>query len=302
MQKRLHSFFNFKCAISCLVATFISLSAWAQNEDTYAGIFLEGGINISSYKLKTFEDMLVNYNQTNASNLLSPLTSLSPGKTKYIGIGAFIGVKESGILEMIFTKAIPQESMVSATLKNGDRREFKLRYAPVEMNFDFIFNVNRKLLFGPTIGLQIQHAKLYSGFRYSNGTLSYGEDQHMNGIFTFRENLGMPLGLRLDYNIVDFLRLSFRANYSGLQWGIYDEKKPSLNPHRDEMMAKATGGSVYRDGYTRYGLQVENQPDGKGFIRADDNRDVSGGFAMARPMKGFQYTVSLKFNVKSWEF
>lgn len=302
MQTPLQTFLNSKFLVVYLASIIISFSASAQDEDTYAGVFIEGGINMSSYRLKTFDDMLLNYNQTNASNLLSPLTTLTPGKTKYIGIGAFIGVKESGVMELTFTKAFPQESMVSATLKNGDRREFKLRYAPVEMNFDFVFNLNRKLLFGPTIGLQIQHAELYSGFRYSNGSLSYGEDQHMNGIFTFRENLGMPLGLRLDYNIVKFLRLSFRANYSGIAWGIYDEEKPSLIPHRDEMMAKATGGSVYRDGYTRYGLQVENLPDGKGFVKADDNRDVSGGFAMARPMKGFQYTISLKFNVKSWEF
>ena len=293
---------SLKLGIIYLALGMSSFSASAQNEDTFAGFFIEGGINASSYRLKTFDDLLINYNTVNAGNLSSPLTSLSPGKTKFIGIGAFIGMKESGILEMTFTKAFAQESMVSATLKNGDRREFKLRYAPVEMNFDFVFNLNRKLLLGPTIGLQIQHGTLYSGFRYSNGGLSYGEDQHMNGIFTFREKIGMPMGLRLDFNIIESLRLSFRANYSGVTLGVYDDKKPSLNPHRDEMMAKATGGSVYRDGYTRYGLQVENMPDGKGAIIANDNRDVGGGFAMARPMKGMQYTISLKFNVKSWEF
>lgn len=287
--------------LSLILLLLLGFNGQAQNEndETIVGFFIEAGMSSSHYKLKTFETFRNNYNLVNAARLNGELGSLSPGMGTLIGFGGFIGVPDGGMFEVNIVKMLAQEQTVMATMKNGDRREFKLKYAPIESNFDILFAIKRYLLLGPTIGLQIQHATLYSGYRYQNGPLSYGEDQSLNGIFAFREKIGIPLGLRLDARILKVIRLSFKANYTGYSMGLFDESKRSLIPHRDEMMAKITGGSVYRDGYTQYALPIENPLDGQGSKKLLNNGDTEG-FALARPFRGFQYSLSLKLQLKSW--
>ncbi len=276
-------------------------AAQESQQTTIGGVFLEAGTDLPSYRLNTFETLVLKYNGTNSARLNTPLSGLSPGAGKVVGIGGFLEQEGWGMFELNFTQGFSREVQTKAVFKNGDAREFTIRYRPSEVNFALLFGGPRVYL-GFTSGLQTQKATLYSGFRYSNGPLSYGQDQPMNGIFEFRQNRVMNVGARLDIRLFKALRISARADYNGIDLTTEKpDENPSLVPHRDEMMAKASGGIVYRDGYTRYTLMEENPLDGQGYVPARSGEDGSGK-PIARAFKGWQYTATLKFTLKSWTF
>lgn len=277
-------------------AIVFSVSAGAQQQTKYpihAGFRLLGGGTYSLVKLQSYENFLPTYNAANASRLKTPLGNLRPGAGWCIGAEAYIGFVYFNFMQNY------SSANATATYKNGDSREFKLIYRPLDMNLDLMIP-GKKIDFGMAFGMEIQKARLYSGYRYNNGYLSYAEDQALNGIYRFRSNTRLNIGLRMDFKIAKWLHLSFRAERIGFWSKMLEGSstiKYNLIPHRDEMMGQASSGPVNIDGTLHYYLPENANDANNEYVYFVGN----GGYAFANTYKGWRFGLMLRFNLVDWK-
>lgn len=276
----------------------ISTMAFAQQQTKFnirAGFRVFGGGSYSLVKLNSYENFVGSYNTANASRLKTPLGNLRPGAGWCVGADGYIA--------FLYFNVIQNFSSASAksVLKNGDSREFLLKYRPLDLNFDLMIPGKKKFAIGFALGMELQKATLYSGYRYANGRLSYAEDQPLNGIYRFRNSTRINAGLRMDYKVSKWLVFSLRAERIGF-WAKLTEDvgfDPGYNlvPHRDEMMAGASSGPTNIDGTLHYYLPED--------VANANNEYVyfvgTGGNTFANTYKGWRFMLTLQLNLKTWK-
>jgi len=274
--------------------TLLSFSVGAQQQQQFpihAGFRVLAGGTYSLVKLESYENFLPTYNAANAGRLKSPLGNLRPGAGWCMGVEGYIGFVYFNYMQNYST------ATAVAKLKNGDSREFKLIYRPLNMNIDLMIP-GKKVDFGMALAMEIQKGRIYSGYRYNNGMLSYAEDQALNGIYRFRGNTRLNLGLRMDFKITKWMHLSVRAERIGFWSKMLESSTLSYNllPHQDEMMANASSGPINIDGTLHYYLPED--------VQNANNDDVyfvgNGGYTFANTYKGWRFGLLLRFNLVDW--
>jgi hypothetical protein len=276
------------------LTAIVSTSVFAQQAKfpVHAGFRVFGGGSYQFTKLDSYENFMPTYNAANASRLETPLGNLRPTTSYCWGAEGYIG--------FLFMNVIQNYSSASATatLKNGDSREFTLKYHPLDMNFDIMIP-GKKVSFGFALGMEIQKATLYSGYRYNGGFLSYAEDQPLNGIYSFRSNTRINAGLRMDFRVWKPVWLSFRAERIGF-WSKMGEGSSitgyDLIPHRDEMMGYASSGPINIDGTLHYYLPADANNANNEYVYFVGN----GGHTFANTFKGWRFMLTLQFNLVDW--
>jgi len=215
----------------------------------YAGFSVQAGASVWSTKLASYDRFRDAYNNFFAARLAQPLGSLRPSVTIPFGVGGHIGPLWFDVMQHFATLE------TDAQFTNGDRRDLKMVLRPLDLNFDLLFPMGKRLNAGMALGMQLQKGKLYSGYQYAGMPyISYAEDNPLNGVYSFYSNSSVTAGVRADIRFakrgsLSLLTLSLRADYVGaFRKMVTTDELDKLNPHRDEIAVTASGGATYSDG------------------------------------------------------
>lgn len=262
-----------------------------------AGLAVQGGTSYWTAKWASFERFQTSYNAFYASRLRTPLGDLKPTSTYSYGGGAYIGPLYFTIVQH------RTEATASAVFANGDRREMTLDFHPLDANFDLMFPAGKRLGIGMALGLELQKARLYSGYRYTGqDVLSYADDNPLNGVYDFFSTSAINIGLRTDIKVIkrkgkSFIDLSLRAEYVRFWQNLTaDSASSNLLPHRDEMTVAATGGYGYSDGYLHKYLPVEATNRNNEYVYFIG----TGGEALNNLYRGWRFSASLIIIPVEW--
>lgn len=285
--------FLFPAAIAACAAT-----AQQSNIPIDAGLHIQAGASYWNVKLESFDRFQQSYNTFFASRIQTPLEELRPTSSYSYGAGAYIGPLYFNLMQHRL------DAEISADFKNGDRREIKLQMRPLDMNFDLMIPAGKRLVVGMALGMQLQKARIYSGYRYAGqDVLSYSTlDNPLNGIYDAFSTSSLTAGLRTDVKLVkrkgkSLLTLSLRGDYVGaFQKMLGSESTSKLLPHRDEMNAAATGGYVYSDGTLHKYLPVEAKDQFNEYVFFVG----TGGEAVNNTFRGWRGSVSLLLTPFEW--
>jgi hypothetical protein len=236
----------------------LPLFTFAQSEKTIScGLLgIGGGVSYDmNVRLKSYELFKTSFNTQFAKHITAPFGELRPVLGYHVLLENHFGPVYVSFIQHF------NQFETSATFKNGDKQELKVDYHPIDFNLDFMFPLSKRADCGMIFGFTQQNATLYSGHRYVyNNLLSYGEDSPYNGIFTFRNNSLINLGVRFDYKPIKRIHISTRIEYTGFMNEYLSSKKGNLVPHADMMMKQSKSGAVNNDGILHYYLP-ENASD-----------------------------------------
>ena len=265
-------------------------------DDTRLGFVAKGGRMLFSggYSLESFNRFRNSYNLAN-TNLSSPMGRLSiNGGWAWGG-----GLRGSGKLSAmgISIMRYNTEATASATLRNGNSRQIRMVMKPVDLDFDLLMGIGRRVKLGMATGYEAQNVTLYSGYQYKNGFLSYGSDQPLNGIFNSRDGGSITLGLRAEVSIVRQARLSVRADYVGVFAGKQKEGGDyELLPWRDEMYGASGSGGIHTDGFNHFYLPEDVTNANNDYVYY-----VGQGSNFAKGFRGWRFNVGLDIDLLSWK-
>lgn len=262
--------------------------------DSRAGFHAEGYRTFyTGYSLVSFERFRTSYNEVNGGRLKSPLGDLRPAGGFTWGGGAHV-ITQGGEFCFSFLRG-STEATATATYNNGDQREMKIEMKPITMNFDIMGFLSRRVSLGFALGMDVPHTKLYSGYRYAGGPLSYGTDQALNGVFRAKGVPSLTGGLRLDVAIVRQLRFTARAEYVGLFAGKQkggDGSDYELLPWRDELYGYSSSGGVHTDGFNHFYLPEDVKAANNDYVYY-----VGQGSNFAKMYRGWRINVGLTLDL-----
>ena len=247
---------------------------------------LVGKCSQFNYDLVSFNRFQQSYNEARGSALQTPLGKLSPtgGWSYGIGVHGLSNYFLSFYIDVITGR---QEASTAAVFKNGDRREMRIVQAPVCTNIDLMLHISRRVFFGIATGVEQANSKLYSGYRYANSFLSYGEDQALNGVFRSKDNR-INMGARLDVSIIRQVRISLRGEYCGLFQGKQDKSSDYSNPWSDQLYRQSGTAGVNIDGLSHFYL-----PENINNANNSDYYNVGLGETFAKTYRGWRLTATL---------
>jgi hypothetical protein len=238
------------------------------------------------YDLVSFNRFQQSYNTTNAGKLQTQLGKLAPAGGWSYGIGVH-GLSNYFLSFYIDVIAGRQEASATSVFKNGDRREMRIVQAPVCTNFDLMLHISKRVFFGMATGVEQANSKLYSGYRYANSFLSYGEDQALNGVFRSKDNR-INLGVRMDVSIIRQVRISLRGEYCGMFQGKQDKSSDYSNPWSDQLYRQSGSAGVNSDGLSHFYL-----PENVNNANNSDYYYVGLGENFSKTYRGWRWTTTL---------
>jgi hypothetical protein len=238
------------------------------------------------YDLVSFNRFQQSYNTTNAGKLQTQLGKLTPtgGLSYGVGVHGLSNYFLSFYIDVITGR---QEASASAVFKNGDRREMRLVQTPICTNIDLILHLSNRVFFGMATGVEQANSKLYSGYRYANSFLSYGEDQALNGVFRSKDNR-INLGARLDVSIIRQVRISLRGEYCGVFQGKQNKSSDYPNPWSDQFYRQSGSAGVNLDGLSHFYL-----PENVNNANNPDYYYVGLGENFAKTYRGWRLTATV---------
>ncbi len=213
---------------------------------------LGGRYDQFNYSLVSFNRFQQSYNEYHAAALKTPLGSMSPKSGWTYGAGVH-GLSNYFLSFYIDVTTGKQEASTTAVFKNGERREMHIVQKPICTNFDLLLHISRRVFIGFASGVEQANSKLYSGYRYNNSVLSYGEDQPLNGVYRSKDNR-INMGIRLDISLIRQVRISIRGEYCGVFAGKQDKSSDYSNPWSDQFYRQSSNGGINEDGYNHFYL------------------------------------------------
>ena len=189
-------------------------------------------------KNQSFDSYVDSYNKNLSSKLNAPVNYLAPK----FGINYGGEIRFSICRIGIMGSRIRSES--SAHFKNGGERIFSLKMNEVDWYIDFMKPNQKSYKIGFTIASHYQNAILFSQYKFANGYKSSvaSGDGALSGIYRFRGDNLIGLGLRFEKNLGKRVKFVVKAEYTKL--GV----KSKLLVHKDEMYNNILAGTVYSDG------------------------------------------------------
>ena len=238
------------------------------------------------YDLVSFNRFRQSYNTLHTGMLQSPLGSLALKGGWSYGAGVH-GLSIYFISFYIDVITARQEASTASVFKNGDRREMRIVQTPICTNMDLMLHVNRRVFIGMAAGVEQANSKLYSGYRYANSFLSYGEDQALNGVFRSKDNR-INLGIRVDVSLIRQVRISVRGEYCGVFAGKQNKSSDYSNPWSDQLYRQSTNAGVNLDGLGHYYL-----PENAANANNDYYYFTGLGENFAKTYRGWRLTTTL---------
>lgn len=247
---------------------------------------LVGDCRQYNYDLVSFNRFQQSYNTYNASVLQSPLGDLKPTGGWSYGVGVH-GLSNYFFSFYIDVIASHQEASATSVFKSGDKREMRIVQKPICTNIDLLMHLSRRVFIGFATGVEQANSKLYSGYRYSNSFLSYGEDQALNGIYRSKDNR-INMGMRVDVSLIRQIRISVRGEYCGVFAGKQDQSSDYGNPWSDQLYRQSAGGGVHIDGTSHFYL-----PENVNNAGNADYYNVGLGENFAKTYRGWRLTTTI---------
>lgn len=269
------------------------------NIPIYAGVHAGVGVSVWNVKLESFDRFQQSYNAFFKTSIRAPLDALRPTPSVSYGGGAYIGPLYLNLVQHRL------DAETSADFVNGDRREIRVEMRPLDMNFDLMFPAGKRLVLGMALGMQMQKARFFSGYRYAGqDVVSYSTlDNPLNGIYDAWSNSTLTAGLRTDIKLVkrkgkSLITLSLKGDYVNAFQGLTgNETTSKLLGHRDEMAYAATGGHGYSDGTLHKYLPVEARDQFNEYVFFVGN----GGEVLNNTFRGWRGTVSILVTPFEWK-
>ena len=239
-----------------------------------------------NYSLVSFNRFQQSYNAYNAGILQSPMGNLKPagGWSYGVGVHGLSNYFFSFYIDVITSR---QEASTASVFKNGDRREMHIVQTPICTNIDLLMHLSKRVFIGFATGVEQANSKLYSGFRYTNSFLSYGEDQALNGVYRSKDNR-INMGIRIDISLIRQIRISIRGEYCGVFAGKQDKSSDYGNPWSDQMYRQSAGAGVNVDGLSHFYL-----PENVNNAGNPDYYNVGLGENFAKTYRGWRLTTTL---------
>lgn len=229
-----------------LFCIFLSSISVAQEFKDFA-IAAFAGAQYQWSKNQSIDSYVDSYNKNLSTKLNAPLNYLAPK----FGINYGGEIRFSICRIGVMGSRIRSES--SAHFKNGGERVFSLKMNEVDWYIDLMKPNQKSYKIGFTIASHYQNAILFSQYKFANGYKSSvaSGDGALSGIYRFRGDNLIGLGLRLEKNFGKRVRFVVKAEYTKL--GV----KSNLLVHKDEMYNTILGGTVYSDGQPALYFPIE---------------------------------------------
>ncbi len=176
-----------------------SLSAQKNAVDFY------GGYTFVSFKHPTFDQFVETYNAANSADLIKPLTRFGTATGFEVG-GQY---RLFGIFGNVSYEQI--SSSVSAELKLNESRNFDFKNHFFIVEFGFSLGDERFSII-PNIGLNAGRETIDCYYIYRDGTISYGQDTRMSGVYSSLALKG-DYGLKLHIGLKQGVGILANINY-----------------------------------------------------------------------------------------
>lgn len=162
-----------------------SVAATYAQTKAHPALYVGVGGGFWRYQWASMENFVAGYNTANATRLKQPLSVPKGGFTPRIEIGGEWTQDDYPNLRAGLTTyfTIPTTFRARSVLHNGEGRELKLVDKRFEYHFFFEFiKLSRNTHMGVDFGVVQASSKLYSGYVYKDGFVSY-LPMRLNGIF-----------------------------------------------------------------------------------------------------------------------
>lgn len=181
-----------RLSLVVLVSFVTCVNSFAQVPGDF-NIYLLGGASYRTVKWDSYNQFMDSYNQGWENSLSSPLKNFYP----MLGYGLGVGVRVF-IFSIEAKKYGYVEQTQSFSFSNGDRREMELQMRGWDINLPIVIPVSKSIGLGMDMQMNIENGELHSRILYDDGTISYGDDSPLNGIFKFNNYRSFFLGPRIE--------------------------------------------------------------------------------------------------------
>lgn len=260
-----------------LTGVFLTLLSYSNTHAQIPGDFhfyLLGGATYRTVEWESYNTLVDSYNAGWKDKIASPLSNFYP----ILGYGIGMGMR-------MFVFSIEAKNygymadVRSFYFNNGDRREMELQMRGWDISIPIVIPVSRLIGLGMDMQMNIENGELHSRMLYPNGTVSYGSDSPMNGIFKFNNYKSMFLGPRLEVG------QRVRGQLS-LLWAVGSMDSKNVAGIQD---LSGEHGGTGNDGPTVYLVSDFNQLNNPDYY----NRGIDSQSLVQRQVKGMR----IEFNV-----
>lgn len=178
------------------IVVFITLASYTSLSAQIPGdfnIYLLGGASYRTVKWESYNNFMNSFNKGWENSLSSPISNFYP----MLGYGMGVGVRL-----FVFSLEAKRYGYVEQTrsfiFNNGDRREMQLQLRGWDVNLPIVIPVSKSLGIGMDMQMNIENGELHSRILYDDGTISYGDDSALNGIFKFNNYKSFFIGPRIE--------------------------------------------------------------------------------------------------------
>ncbi|MBX7243382.1 MAG: hypothetical protein K1X92_16705 [Bacteroidia bacterium] len=276
-----------KNALFLAVILLMITSPFFAQTKAHPTLYFGAGAGFWRYQWVSMENFIEGYNTTNGSILTQKLTAPKGGFTPRIEVGGEWTQDDFPNLRLGITTyyTIPTAFSARSLMYNGEGRELKLVDKRFEYHFFFEFlKPGKNLGLGIDAGVVQASSKLYSGYVYKNGFVSY-LPMRLNGIFKVNSS-DMCYGLHATQKIGKRLALRLAWNW--------------IAPGKAGSAKKLLGIKDRLDGYEhQYSNYIFTQylPEDYANINNEYYYFVGNSPLINGTMSGHQFTATLTYNL-----
>lgn len=240
-------------------------------------VYLLGGGSLRTVQWQSMERFADSYNTGWNTSISSPLKKFGP----VVGYGAGAGIRL-----FIFSIELKRYGYFAQSnafsFRNGDRREMELKLRGWDINVPVVVPISKSVALGVDFQLNIENGELHSRMEYDDGTVSYGSESHLNGIFNFNHCKSLFVGPRLE------LGNQVRAQLS-VMWALGDLNSKDVNGIQD--LSSMYGSGRANADNTVYLVSDFNQRDNSDYYHAG----IDSESLVQRQVKGLkiEFTIAV---------
>jgi hypothetical protein len=212
--------------------------------------FHYGFADRSKMKLTSMDNFIDSYNTGAASILSEPIDYLRPENGRVWSVDLNVGG-----FNLMYQRE-PYLAQSIARYNNGEAHEINLDAVNNTFNFWFLIPTCEFLSLGVAIGGGMQTGEIKVGYRYLDGSLSYGNEKRMTGQYSFFSGGYVTSGFRVEVGY-RWLKISLRAENNGWMDKLEGDNTDQLLQMHDPLYYNATGGFLHSNDYTHTYLPQE---------------------------------------------
>jgi hypothetical protein len=170
-------------------------------------LFLQTGYNMWLANSKDLTSFYKSYNTSvnGVDNDFKEKVGIMNGYGFVIGSRFFT---EKAYFDLGFSTNRYASAINKVKFDDGDSREILVKTA--DWGFDFGFGWGKRFCAGMMLGMGAQRTTVNAGYRYANGTISYGPEYNLNGVYRALKG-SLYYGFTADFRVVKYLRLGVSA-------------------------------------------------------------------------------------------